>query len=222
MKKYILLALLLSGCVTIDRSPNLPYHYADIDYFVELTTGVQNSKNSTLLTRWKDRMVISVQGEPSVEDLAELNRVVDEINQILGREKVLISETDSNVEIHFVPMNMFKEIASTDRLGDRYQFRLFRATDGFLEKGVVLIADEVLNRKTRNGCIRAGVTRALGFINVSTRYNNSLFYPDYRTLPPYYTELDSHLIRMLYRDEVSVWMTGEDLRLLFSQLTIKH
>src|SRR5690606_36545134 len=74
-----------------------------LDYFVEVVFGSEFGDDDARIHKWEDDVRIGVLGEPNQTDLANLNAVISDLNELIDTIEVGIVDSGPNVEIHFVP-----------------------------------------------------------------------------------------------------------------------
>ena len=143
-----------------------------------------------------------------------LGQVFSELSGLVGSLELKLVQDNPNVEIHFEPESKFPSILPDYVPGDSgFIWAWWRSSE--IYKATVLIAsDDALPQKARSHLIREELTQALGFLQDSYSYPDSIFYQDWSMVTEY-SDMDREIIRMLYLDDVAPGMTREDILALF-------
>lgn len=215
MKLYAIAAALFGGFILIanpasGRPEESTYHYKEVDYFLGMVT---QGRSTEPLRRFKGEIRIGIFGNPSAADLQEVQKIAGELDEILGGNRVSITDVKPNLVIHFISVKEFDKYSPTRRVEfgatANLQFECDKMNN--ILRSQVLIADEMRQERTRKGSIRSLMTRALGFTSPLSKYPNGLFDTYYTTASMHYTELDRRLIRLLYREELRPGMRRSEL-----------
>jgi hypothetical protein len=214
------LLLLTLGCdspTAVDRSSGA-FSAQETAYFEEISLGTEYHGGSDRIVKWGQPMVIRIQGTPVADDLATLDRVIDEINRILGFEKVRIGAADGNLDLWFAPRAEFPRLEPKYVDGNAGFVSVAWDSRGRISRGRVLISSTGLTQRQRDHLIREEVTQALGLLRDSWRYPESIFYQGWSERGEY-AEIDRVLIRMLYRDEIQAGMSRPAVRAVLRTMT---
>ncbi len=118
------------------------------------------------------------------------------------------AEQPADIDIHFVPQNQFATYVSGYVPGNIGFFCLHWNGTGACTRATVLIACDVTNQAERVHAIREELTQAMGLMEDSWTYPDSMFYQGW-TPGVQYAEIDKTLIRMLYRTDIRPNMTSQ-------------
>lgn len=217
----LLVCLALCSCA---RPLHLPHGWAErlpalpeaADYYLEIAFGSEYGEPADHLRTWGGELRLRVFGSPTKEDLAELDRVVAELNALAGAPRIRRVEEGENVEVRFVPQAGF----------DRYAPDYARKNAGYVYiwwtwwysifRGRVLIRSEGLSRRQRAHVIREEVTQALGLLNDSWRYPDSIFYQGPSEVTEF-SEIDRAVIRLHEANRPLTGATEAQLRQAFAR-----
>jgi len=183
----------------------------EINIFLDLTTfTVPRSKKKTL-DKWDSLMGIEVIGTPKAEDTAELNKVMNDINEVMGREVISVGQYAPNLLICFVSAKEFKAAFHIRQLPRGVYFSFIRDEKNALEAALLYI-DPHLVGETRQAAIRGGVTRALGFSGRSKAMRHSTLHESLSVYAPEYTELEKKFIKLIFHDAIKAGMNRKELK----------
>lgn len=187
-----------------------------LDYFLEIVLGTEYGDSSPVIRKWGTSPLIQVHGNPTPDDMDTLGQVISELNGLVSGLEMGLVQDGANVDIHFEPESRFQSILSDYVLGDSgFAWVWWHGSE--IYKGTVLIAsDHALPQQARSHLIREELTQALGFLQDSYSYPDSIFYQDWTTVTEY-SDIDREIIRMLYLDDVTAGMTRGDVLALFGE-----
>lgn len=173
----------------------------EIEYFGEVAFGSENGGGEPVLRKWVTPPRIQVFGDPTAEDLDALVHIVTEVNALapgLGMEIVTDAPT---VEIHFVPAVDFPDLEPHYVPGNLGFFWAWWNGWQELVYARVLLATEGVTQPVREHLLREELTQALGLMQDSWSYPESIFYQGW-TETGNYAPIDRTLLEMLYRDDL--------------------
>ena len=186
-----------------------------MDYFTEIAFGSEFGDGAREIHKWAFNPKISVHGDPNPADLATLNKVVTELNEIIGSINIEIVEAGGNVDLHFAPERQFAAIEPSFVPGSTGFCWMWWEGGGTITNGRVLVSTDV-HQPLRNHIIREEVTQMLGLMNDSFSYPDSIFY-QLPSMAQSYSVLDEHLIEMLYRPQITIGMNVDQARAVIGQ-----
>ncbi len=197
-------------------TPQENYTPDQVDYFLEVALGSEFGDSSLIVKKWVSDIKIKVIGSPTNEDRMTLNRVMEEINAIIGRPKLKIDDQNPNIEIYFVPESDFSKY-EPNYVPENLGFFWVWWNDSFeiTRARIMISTDPTL--KERPHLIREELTQILGLMNDSWTYEESIFYQGWSGTTEY-AEIDKVIIDMLYREEISPGMTGRQVEEILSSL----
>ena len=211
MKKIYFISLILLLIFFSDIGIIRTYNYQkyEIDYFLEVALGPQYGESSPLIRKWDKDLRIKVNGNPTENDIKYLNQVINELNILLQNKiKINIVETNQNVDMYFVPLS---EFSICNAVPGNYGYFTCKWRNNLIYEGNICIAtDDIITQEERSHLIREMVTRALGLMNVSNKYPDSIFYKDWSRTQQF-SEIDKIVIQTLYSDLISPGMSEEDI-----------
>jgi hypothetical protein len=201
------------------QSPARNYSRAALDYFMEVAFGNEFSNNpdTNYIRKWVNVMRLKVLGSPTAADLATVDRIVTDLNRLMGGQMQIVRVTqDANATIYFVPESEFATYDPQYVPRNLGFFRVWWNQKLEIQRARILISTTGINQRERSHLIREELTQSLGLMNDSDTYRDSTFYQGW-TDTQEFTMLDCDLIRMLYDARVRAGMTRDHIRQLFSR-----
>ena len=181
------------------------YSQAALDYFVEIAFGPEFGGGPRQIRKWARDVEIEVHGDPNAEDLATLDDVIADLNEIIGTIEVRIVEAGGNVDLHFAPEAQFDEIEPNYVPTNMGFFWVYWDARGNISNSRVLVSTTGLTQIERNHIIREEITQQMGLMRDSHSYPDSMFQQAWTTTQAY-SELDEILIELLYLPQVEAGM----------------
>ncbi|MGV0026573.1 DUF2927 domain-containing protein [Phormidesmis priestleyi] len=184
------------------------YTQEQIRYFMEVAMGTEYSsvKDAAKVRKWQEDLRIQVLGTPTKADLETLKTVVSEINELTaGTIRLQLVAQNPNVTIHFAPEWKFKQLEPNYQPVN-YGYFWTRWNHDTITSANILITSKQVTQKERSHLIREELTQALGLMQDSNRYADSMFYQPWTDVTQY-SSLDRALIKMLYSPQIRPGMT---------------
>jgi hypothetical protein len=181
------------------------YPQAALDYFVEIAFGPEFGGGPQEIRKWTQDVEIVVHGDPNAEDLATLDDVIADLNEIIDTIEIRIVESGGQVDLHFAPEPEFEAIEPNYVPVNMGFFWVWWDGLGNITRTRVLVSTTGLTQEARNHVIREEVTQQLGLMSDSFSYEESMFYQGWTTTQEYST-LDELVIELLYLPEIEVGM----------------
>jgi hypothetical protein len=199
----------LSSQPTSSASPYTQFTSEEISYFLEVALGSEFGNTHPVIKKWEEPIRIRVYGSPTADDLNTLRAVIADINRLVDTIDLEMStragERSPNIKIYFIPEPHFKQYEPNYEPLN-YGFFWTWWDQENLDQAHVLISTTHITQKERNHLIREELTQALGLMNDSNRYPDSIFYAPWTDITSY-SEIDKALIALLYRPEIHAGMT---------------
>ncbi|WP_299896144.1 DUF2927 domain-containing protein [uncultured Aquimarina sp.] len=186
-----------------------------IEYFKDIALGFEFGSASRVTRKWNTDMKIFVGGNPSDALTNELNKIVNEINN-LTTDGFSVSIVDSSSQSNF-----FIFFGSGDDYAD-----LYPGQEGFVESNWGLFSIFWLDNQLNSGhmyvdifranaieqrhLLREELTQSLGLARDSFRYDDSIFQSEW-TRTTEYSEIDRELIRLLYHPDMNVGLDENEV-----------
>jgi hypothetical protein len=208
-----------NGCVEqagLDNSCAPGLSLSDPDYFKEVALNVEFGSASSEIRKWLTDIRYFVSGEVTAELAAELDRVVAELNSLVGVQLIEVSDTtEANFQIFFgsgedyannLEPNALDLIGNNNGLVWLYwnsEFEIYRGS-------MYVDVFRASSGEFQNHILREELTQGLGLLNDSFKYPDSIFYEPF-SLVTEYSAIDREVIQALYDDAVLPGMTEEDI-----------
>lgn len=208
------LAVTLSACGDV-FGPDGRFSEEAIEFYTEVALGAEFGDASPVVRKWTEDLTVRVEGNPSRAALTELERVVDELNQLRSgpRIKFVSPAESSNVAVHFAPESTFDEILPQYVPVNRGFFWFWFNNRAEITSAVILVDNtDAISQTFRNHMIREEFTQTLGLANDSRRFPGSIFHATHPPVPTEYSQLDEEVIRIHDLSEIQPGMTEEDVR----------
>lgn len=196
---------------------DLCYTPEEMKYFLGIALGSEFGSASQQIRKWEDDIAIRIHGNPTRRDRQTLARVVNELNQLIGNRLSgggiqirVLEESEvqqSNVDIYFVPHSKFLNYEPNYESGN-LGFAYANWNQGRIYQARILVSTTDTSQAERSHLIREELTQALGLLQDSGRYEDSIFYQGWTTTNSY-LDIDRAVIQMLYHPEV---LPGMDRR----------
>ncbi len=159
-----------------------------------------------------------------------LQETVEELNPLLTGINIFLSYIEPNVSLYFAPPLDFKKIAP--------EFVAANNLDGFywvwwnentIYEAKIIINCLTITQGRRSQLIRQLITRSLGFLSDSERYDKSIFHRKIRSYQDAslavnvahritkFADIDYTLIKMLYSPNILHGQTENEVRKWLSQ-----
>lgn len=188
---------------------NETYTQVEVDYFMEIALGTEYG-GAAPISKWTGNIRIMAHGDPTEEDMTNLNQVVAELRTLTGLDIGIVGE-DADIDIYYIPCTDFKQYIPSYVEGNWGYFSYNTRGDGEIWQAVIGIDTILTNQPARNHLLREELTQSLGLGNDSYDYEDSMFYQGW-TLTQSYSDIDRTVIELLYRDYIQIGMNKEDIR----------
>ena len=224
MKKIILILipfflLMFSSCKKEDNNTTkegtLTEHQAQlIEFFNDVALGFDNSSISKVTRKWKSTMKVFIGGSPSTELISETKRIIGELNNLFEDGfKIEITENkdSSNLFILFeskdVYVHLYPEEAQAAEQNSSLYY-IYWNNNSEIYKGHLFVDIYRLNLTEQKYTLRAALTKALGFTNLSTLFRESILCYAWNPQTEY-AEVDKEIIPLLYNSDMQCEYTDE-------------
>lgn len=202
--------LCLAGLMSAAERPSV-----SIDtwtYFKEIVFAGEFQDLEPMVRKWNQPVRVRLFGDYHDADLNTLFQVLGELKRLTdGRLRWEVVDEDHNLAVHFIPENTFSRYAPVHESDVQGYFMISYGDRGEIRTASVLVStNPKLTRAERDHLIREEITQALGLINDSPRYPDSIFqvaWTDTRSYAP----IDEALIRLLYHPAVKSGMSEREL-----------
>ena len=211
--KLILLFSILSCSEDEDISLNLnEYDLEVISYFKDIALGFEFGSASEVTRKWCSELKIFIGSNVSTELSEELNKIVNEIENLTTDNLSIQIVNDSSLSNYYIYFGSGEKYASIFSSQENYinsNWGLFSVwwTNNCIDRGHMYVDIFRANNTEQKHLLREEFTQSLGLAKDSNRYPFSIFQSSWtRTLT--YTDLDKDLIRLLYHPKMK---TGLDV-----------
>ncbi len=189
-------------------------YYKEIALISEYSALDQNG----LIKKWNEAIRIYVDGLPTLEDRAIIQRHVAALNEIPGVPDISI-EADAlncNMTISFITQKEMNTITKDHNEVAFGYTMIWWNYDAQITKAKIYIVRDRQKQIERQHTILEEMTQALGLMNDSARYDDSIFYIYYSDSILRLSKMDWDLIRIHYCDDIVSGMTAEDVSSLYT------
>lgn len=182
------------------------YTAEQIQYFLDIALGAEFGETGGTIRKWTGPVRVKVNGTPTREDLATLNSIVNELNDLVqGAVPVQLTNSNPNIEIYFAPEAQFSSIEPNYRARNLGFFWAWW-DGGTINRARILISTTGVTQQERSHLIREELTQSIGLMQDSTRYRDSIFYQGWTDVTQY-SAIDRVIISMLYSPAVRPGMS---------------
>ncbi len=205
--------ILLIACSEPDESvvPRLSeYNEQVVAYFKDVALGFEFGTASPITRRWETNMRVFVGGQKDPALLAELDDVIQELNELtttsFAIERVA-DTTQSNFYVYLGSGTSYARIFPSVANLVPSNFGLFSVFwDGSnrIFRGYMYVDLVRANPTEQKHLLREELTQALGLARDSNRYPDSIFQQAFSTKTTEYAPIDRDLIRLLYHPEMRI------------------
>ena len=224
MKKILLLlVILITSCTKESNNKEsnnseeneLVPEYSNteiIEYFQSIALGFEYGDASEITRRWEEDINLYLGGNITNENLIEINRIIDEINELITIDISLNIVNDSINSNHYLYIGSSQEYNKifpdniVNQIGSFWTYfdsnNLFFYCRAFVDSNVSSIQQKHL--------IREELTQSLGLAKDSYTYPESIF-QQRSTLTTEYAKIDRDLIRLLYHPQMSAGLDAAEV-----------
>lgn len=210
----VILALFVSACdgpncfagECVAGVPEGPSQEAK-DYFFDVVIGSEFGIETLL--RHAGHVNIRVQGSPTPGDEVEVERVIDDLEDLTDLS-ISLTDEPAAYNIHFIPRSEFGAFTGDpSEEWDAFFTILFRDS-GVIDQAVVLVATDMPADAQRRNAIRKMMTHAFGIVGESNREPTSIFYHELNDVATF-SPLDRFVITTAYDPLLEPGMTREEM-----------
>ncbi len=206
MREFIILLILL--ILNVEQAPAQKYSEEAKSYFQEIALGSEygNSQDKTIKKWVKDIYLFVPQNIPTHLN-TELNKIINELNSLI--QPIKIYKTNqierSNLKLYIGTANEYIKAEPRARklaANNLGLFYVYPNERGEIESGSVFLDTERLKAQdTQKHLLREELTQALGLMNDSEKYPNSIFYQKWSRTNEF-SDLDKEVIKILYSPKI--------------------
>lgn len=176
------------------------YSQETVEYFDEVAMGTEDGRRYDHVTRYTTDVKIYMEGHQPQYIVDELNSIVSELNGIINTVDVQVTNSKSDA-------NMVISIGSLDKIKNEYP--VFKNTIyqnanagfsiGMNYSNVFLNTNNIRSVQHAKHVLREELTQAMGLMNDSYKYPESVFYEGVSETTEY-APIDRELIDILYNN----------------------
>lgn len=176
------------------------YSQETVEYFDEVAMGTEDGRRYDHVTRYTTDVKIYMEGHQPQYIVDELNSIVSELNGIINTVDVQVTNSKSDA-------NMVISIGSLDKIKNEYP--VFKNTIyqnanagfsiGMNYSNVFLNTNNIRSVQHAKHVLREELTQAMGLMNDSYKYPESVFYEGVSEVTEY-APIDRELIDILYNN----------------------
>ena len=176
------------------------YSQETVEYFDEVAMGTEDGRRYDHVTRYTTDVKIYMEGHQPQYIVDELNGIVSELNGIINTVDVQVTNSKSDA-------NMVISIGSLDKIKNEYP--VFKNTIyqnanagfsiGMNYSNVFLNTNNIRSVQHAKHVLREELTQAMGLMNDSYKYPESVFYEGVSEVTEY-APIDRELIDILYNN----------------------
>ena len=176
------------------------YSQETVEYFDEVAMGTEDGRRYDHITRYTTDVKIYMEGHQPQYIVDELNSIVSELNGIINTVDVQVTNSKSDA-------NMVISIGSLDKIKNEYP--VFKNTIyqnanagfsiGMNYSNVFLNTNNIRSVQHAKHVLREELTQAMGLMNDSYKYPESVFYQGVSEVTEY-APIDRELIDILYNN----------------------
>ncbi|RMH97222.1 MAG: DUF2927 domain-containing protein [Calditrichaeota bacterium] len=184
-----------------------------LDYFLEIAFGSEYGLGDYTIKKWKKDVRIGLIGDPTEADRRTVEKVVATLNDLLNPilQVKIVDNREANLHVYFIPQAEFYKYEPPGLVFNRGFFWAWWNGIGEIHRARVVVASDGLTQRQRSHLIWEELTQALGLMNDSLKYPDSIFYQEYsETLG--YSSLDRAVIRLLYDPRILPGMRQFEVR----------
>lgn len=175
------------------------------------------STNSSHIVKWQTDIHIAVHGSPSVNDIAILRQLTDELNLLIKPIQIYLDETDPNLHLFFTSPQTFQITETYFKDADNPILNgitfVYHYPNYQIYKANILISNRIKDPMKRVHTIREEITQSLGLLTDSWQYEKSIFYEG-QSYSTSFSEMDKQLIQLLYNTNIPIGGQAKDVLLL--------
>jgi hypothetical protein len=190
-------------------------------YFLEIALGSEYGQAPLQIRKWKHPIYLAIDGEPMPEYLAaELQQVIQELNLLIEASGIsLTCQTQIDAHTNLIvylgsPQGYTQSVEPLARPfideNKGFCYVHFNDRNEIYSGSVFLNTEAGLAEAYLKHLLREELTQALGLLQDSYTYPESIFYQKW-TSTNTYAPIDKHLIRVLYAPWIRPGMTIQEV-----------
>ncbi|WP_210463499.1 DUF2927 domain-containing protein [Rufibacter roseolus] len=224
---FIAFLILLTGCITTDEEESTPeLTQADRDviaYFKEIAFGYQNGGGSEMTRKWNSDMRLFIGGNPSAENLSDLNKIRQEINGLATDGfsiEIVTDSAQSNAYIYFGTVAGYAARYPTmGRVISLGYFNVYWEGDQAINHAHMFLDTFRANAQEQKTWLLYNLTASIGLADLSPTYPESVFTSGLE-LNTSYTPIDKELIRLLYHPRMQIGLDQSQAEAVLEEILL--
>ena len=185
------------------------YSQAELDYFLEVVMNIEfGGTGMQRIHKWTGDLTIEVHGDPTPIDLAELDLIVAELNELQSEVTLSVVPEDGNVQLYFSGVAAFRAVEPNYRNGNNGFFWTYWRGGAIVRANIFVLKTQA--EVYRRHLLREELTQSMGLMNDSNLYDDSIFYARWTDVTAF-SDIDRTIIGMLYREDIEVNMGAEEV-----------
>ncbi len=223
--------LTLASCSTKELNPEdqslSDFQKESIRYFQEVALGFEFGNASEVTRKWTGPMKLYISGSKDAENLAEIRRIVQEINGLCtdGFEIILTSDSSaSNYHLYLGSASNYIKMYPSQATYTQNNYGLFSVFwngNHTITSGHMYVDTFRADKQAQLHLLREELTQSLGLARDSPIYPESIFQEKW-TLTTTYAEIDRELIRLLYHPKVGNGLNSEEVIAVLTEIYISE
>jgi len=228
MKKLFWYLFFLTEAFNTCQSPSETGHFSNAPlspsqaYFLSIAFGAEYGEPETL-KKWQKDIKIYVTDTTQTLLLQELDRIIAELNNLIGEIQLyrVNSRSKSNFIVYFGDAATYMRDYAPEAaqwVPDNFGFFWVNwDAEGVITNGTMYVdlqRTQALNY--RRHLLREELTQALGLMQDSKQYSNSIFQQNW-TCTTVYADIDQDLIQLLYHPKLRPGMNKKEVIQFFNK-----
>lgn len=164
-------------------------------YFLELAFGNEVGRSVDALRTWQTAVRVRAAGSVTAADSMELRATIAELNAIVGRPFIQLVTRGENCTVDFTSRATFSRLATPQERRAEGHVWVWWDAEYQITSARILIRDDLAPGR-RAHLLREELAQALGLLNDSWQYPESMFYQGRTTLVTF-SPMDRAVIRLL-------------------------
>lgn len=189
-------------------------------YYKEIALLQEFGTAPEMIKKWTQPIVLYIGAYATEEDLVLIGTHIEALQEIPGIPQITQTDRliDANMTIMFVTQaQLDEETAKYEESSFGFTRIWWASRSGEITKAEIQIVWDEQTQAQRNHTILEEVTQALGLMNDSERYADSIFYVHYSTDITALSDLDWTLVRIHYDRAIAPGLNPEVVEQLYVQ-----
>lgn len=176
-------------------------------YFCEIALGSEFGRKYHKIRKWEQPIQVYLAGEELIYLEEELDQILEELNHLLPSTGLfrVFDPLQANMTIFLGSGKDFSQMVrqAKEKVKNNWGLVFIKQNrQGIIKESHIYIdVFRATDPVAQKHLLREELTQALGLLNDSQQFPNSIFYQEW-TLTNSYSDLDKWLIQTLYRDDI--------------------